>query len=325
MANQTDKTTPKSIGGYIDLQLPVGEEYYPNLVKLNTGRNALEYILRQKKYSKIYLPYFTCDVLLEPVKRLDVAHQFYTIDSHLDPVVDFELEHNACFLYTNYFGIKQDTVQKLSLQYKNLIVDNSQAFFSQPLPGVDTFYSCRKFFGVPDGAYLQISKKSSQKFHTDTSYGRFSHLIKSVDLDIEAGYADFVQHNKDLENNRIKNMSRLTQKILAAIDYKECARIRRRNFNFLHEHLKAQNLFKFSHNGHMSPMVYPFLNNDRQLKLHLIQKKIYVPTFWPNVFEWTTTGMYENYLARCMVPLPIDHRYSLQDMLYMLNILKQFL
>lgn len=313
------------MGGYIGLQLPVGEEYYPNLIKLNTGRNALEYILKQKKYTKIYLPYFTCDVLLEPIKKLDLQYQFYSIDSHLDPVLDFEIEHSACFLYTNYFGLKQETVQRLSGLYKNLIIDNSQAFFSKPLPGVDTFYSCRKFFGVPDGAYLQISKKSSQNFHVDTSFNRFSHLIKSTDLGTEAGYSDYLLNNKDLENNRIKSMSHLTHQLLCSIDYKECARIRKRNFNFLHDHLKNCNLYKFSSNGSNSPMVYPFLSNDRQLKLHLIQKKIYVPTYWPNVFEWTNSRMYENYLARCMVPLPIDHRYNLQDMLFMLNILKQFL
>jgi len=72
-------------------------------------------------------------------------------------------------------------------------------------------------------------------------------------------------------------------------------------------------------------MVYPFLVADRQLKLHLIQKKIYVATYWPNVFEWTTADMYENYLARCVVPLPIDHRYSLPDMFWLLTTLKQFI
>ncbi|ASU34757.1 hypothetical protein [Mucilaginibacter xinganensis] len=322
---QKDRTGLESIGGYFELQLTEGEEFYPNLIKLNTGRNALEYILRQKKYKKIYLPYFTCDVLLEPVERLKIARQFYSIDPRLDPIIDFELENDACFLYTNYFGLKSETTQKLGSKIQNLIIDNSQAFFSKPLPGVDTFYSCRKFFGVPDGAYLQINKKSNRKFPVDVSYHRFLHLIKSIDMGVEKGYASFLANNKDLERNNIKTMSYLTQKILAGIDYKECARIRKRNFNFLHEHLKEHNLFKFSSNGHHSPMVYPFLTNDRQLHLHLIQKRIYVPTYWPNVFEWTDATMFENYLARCLVPLPIDHRYSLQDMLFMLNTLKQFL
>jgi len=319
------KTTPKSIGGYFELQLTPGSEYYPNLIRLNTGRNALEYILKQKGYTKIYIPYFTCDVLLEPLIRLNIEYRFYSINEQLEPVIDFVIEPHACFLYTDYFGVKQDAVKRLSKQIKHLIVDNSQSFFSEALPGVDTFYSCRKFFGVPDGAYLQIRKKLSRKLPVDSSINRFSHLIKSIEQGTEAGYADFKANNEDLENNEIRSMSLLTQKILSGIDYAECARIRKRNFDFLHKHLEAANLFKFDIADDCVPMVYPFLHNARDLKVHLIQKKIFVATYWPNVFKWTNKKMYENYLARCLVPLPIDHRYNLQDMFYMLTILQQFI
>jgi len=319
------KTAPASMGGYMELQLHAGREHYPGLIRLNTGRNALEYILKQRGYDKIYLPFFTCDVVLEPVRKLNLLYQFYSIDENLDPIINFEIEPYACFLYTNYFGIKQKTIVELSRGISNLVVDNSQGFFSEPLPGIDTFYSCRKFFGVPDGAYLQISKKSHRKLPVDVSFNRFSHLIKSIDLGIEAGYADYKANNHALSDNNIMAMSHVTREILSGIEYTECMRVRKRNFNFLHKHLKDYNLFKFDFPEDQSPMVYPFLVADRQLKLHLIQKKIYVATYWPNVFEWTTADMYENYLARCVVPLPIDHRYSLPDMFWLLTTLKQFI
>ena len=322
---QNNRTALKSIGGYLELELPVGDEFYPNLIHLNTGRNALEYILRQKGYAKIYIPYFTCDVLLEPIEKLGIKHQFYSIDKNLDPIIDFDIEDDACFLYTNYFGLKQETVTELSYKIGNLIIDNSQAFFSEPLPKVDTFYSCRKFFGVSDGAYLQIKRKLVKKLPVDKSVHRFSHLIKSIDCGIEEGYEAYKQNNKDLENNEIRSMSAVTKKILSGIDYDACAKTRERNFHFLHKHLHEYNLFKFEIPEDCAPMVYPFLCNDKYLKVHLIQKKIYVATYWPNVFKWTKKGMYENYLARCLVPLPIDQRYNLQDMYYMLNTLRLFL
>jgi hypothetical protein len=319
------KTITHSIGGYLPLELPEIKEHYDNLVRLNTGRNALEYILKQGNYVKIYMPYFTCDVLLEPVRKLNIVHQFYNIDEALNPIIDFEIEPHACFLYTNYFGIKQATVDVLSKQIKNLIIDNSQAFFCDPLPGIDTFYSCRKFFGVPDGAYLQVKKKIYRNLPVDTSFGRLSHLVKSIDMGIEAGYPDYKANNKVLENNKIMVMSHFTQKVLSGINYAECFHIRKRNFNYLHKHLKDLNLLTFDFPDDEAPMVYPFLFDDRQLKLHLIQKKVYVATYWPNVFDWTSPKMFENFLARCLVPLPIDHRYTLQDMFYMLNVLKQFI
>lgn len=322
---QKTKPALKTIGGYFELQLSPGKEHYPDLVRLNTGRNALEYILKQKGYTKIYIPYFTCDVILQPINRLNIPYQFYSINEQLEPIIDFEIEPHSCFLYTNYFGIKQEAVKTLSKQIKHLIVDNSQAFFSEPLPGLDTFYSCRKFFGVSDGAYLQISKKLSKKLPVDSSLGRFSHLLKSIELGIEGGYSDFKANNDALDDNEIKCMSPLTQKILSSVDYDDCARIRKRNFNFLHKHLKGHNLLKFNTKEDYSPMVYPFLSADRDLKLHLIQKKIFVATYWPNVFKWTNSKMYENYLARCLVPLPIDHRYNLQDMFSMLTTLQQFI
>lgn len=40
----------KAIGGYFELELPYSEEYHKNALRLNTGRNAFEYILRSKKY-----------------------------------------------------------------------------------------------------------------------------------------------------------------------------------------------------------------------------------------------------------------------------------
>lgn len=313
------------IGGYLGLELSRGREFYPDLLRLNTGRNALEYIIRQKKYTKLYLPYFTCEVLLEPLVKLGVDYAFYRIDESLNPIIDFDIEPGAAFLYTNYFGIKQDPIKGLSLKIKNLIVDNSQAFFSEPLAGVDTFYSCRKFFGVPDGSYLHINRKINKKFPVDHSVERASHLLKSLDRGTEYGYRDYVANNVSLENNDIKIMSPLTKRILSGIDYEECAQARERNYNFLHKHLKEFNLLNADISKHTAPLVYPFLYNDRHLKVHLIQKKVFVATYWPNVFKWTTKQMFENYLAYNLVPLPIDQRYNLQDMFLMLNILKQLL
>lgn len=118
----------KAIGGYLELQLPSGKEYYPDLIKLNTARNALEYIVKVNQYSLVYVPYYTCEVILEPLKKLGVTFHFYTIDKNLDPIIDFKIAPTECLLYTNYFGIKQTTVNRLSRSIKNLIIDNSQAF-----------------------------------------------------------------------------------------------------------------------------------------------------------------------------------------------------
>lgn len=315
----------KTIGGFFQLQLSNGEEYYPSLLKLNTSRNALEYILRVKDYSKIYIPYFTCDTLLEPLLKLGVPYEFYTLDKQLDPIIDFEIGYGECFLYTNYFGLKQDTVETLSNNIKNLIVDNSQAFFSKPLDKIDTIYSCRKFFGVSDGAYLQLNSSLRLKIETDISFDRFLHLIKTIDVGQENAYKDFVENDKILESNDIKNMSVLTQKILCGINYQNCENARKQNFKYLQEKLAVINELDLEMSVDAVPMIYPFLISNDKVKTKLIDNKIFVPTYWPNVFKWTNDQMFENHLAKHLVPLPIDHRYTIKDMELIVRVLKDVL
>ncbi len=136
-----------SIGGYFELELSRGEEYHSDAIRLNTGRNAFEYILRAKKFNKVYLPFYTCDVMLEPITKLNLAYEFYSIDSNFLPIFNYSnVQENEVFVYNNYFGICDVQTREVAALCKNLIIDYSQAFYSKPIKGVDTFYSPRKFF-----------------------------------------------------------------------------------------------------------------------------------------------------------------------------------
>jgi len=322
---ETQTHSIKTIGGYIGLQLNDGEIYYPNLIALNTGRNALEYILRIRKYKTIYLPYFTCDVLLEPLKKLNLTYKFYSLDENLNPIIDFILDAHSCLLYTNYFGVKTDVVMYLSGKINNLIIDNAQAFFTRPIGNLDTFYSCRKFFGVPDGAYLNIETNHKLNLQRDESIDRFSHLIKSIDINIENGYPDYIENNNMLVNNDIKTMSQLTQSILAGTNYERCMAARKSNFAYLNKHFAEINLLPFNYSSLDVPMVYPLLINDRNLKKKLIEHKIFIATYWPNVYRWAAPDSYEYFLTENLIALPIDHRYELTDMKTIVSIIKSLL
>lgn len=315
----------KPLGGYLGLELRKGKEHYPHLIRLNTGRNALEYLLKVKPCRKIYIPYFTCEVILEPLKKLNIPYQYYTIDANMDPVMDFELQEEECLLYTNYFGLKQETVLKLSSQSDRLIVDNSQAFFCDPVAGTDTFYSCRKFFGVPDGAYLQAPGTARLKLRRDSSADRFSHLIKSIDQGIETGYMDYVENNNRLSGYPVRRMSALSRRILSSINYQSCKDRRNTNFQYLHEALKNNNEYEIDNSALNGPMIYPLLHPSAEIKGRLLAERIFVPTYWPNVLDWTDEGMFEHYLTTNLIALPVDHRYNLSDMKHILHVLNKLL
>lgn len=97
----------KSIGGYFELEFREGVQYHETALKLSTARQCLEYVLRAKCYNKIYVPFYTCDAILEPILKLGISYEFYHIDKNFEPVFDRAIEEDEVFLYTNYWGLKQ--------------------------------------------------------------------------------------------------------------------------------------------------------------------------------------------------------------------------
>ena len=305
----------KSIGGYFELELPHGKEYHSQAIALNSGRNALEYILQVRGYKLVYLPYYSCDVLLEPFEKLGVEYSFYHINGSLELDQPVALKDGEAILYINYFGLKQDYVSTLAAAYdKQLIVDNTQAFFAQPIDGIDTFYSCRKFFGVPDGAYLYCDQELDADLEQDYSWERMAHLLKRIDVSAEDAFADFREIEGKLKNNPTKNMSLLTHRIMSSIDYSAVAERRRQNYQQLDKALGNKNGMSLTLSAGEVPMVYPFLTTNKQLRERLIDNKIYVARYWPNVLDWCDKKDIDYQLATQLLPLPIDQRYGEEDM-----------
>ena len=313
----------EAIGGYFSLELPLREEYHKDAIRLNTGRNCLEYILRTRRYKKVYVPYYTCDAVMEPINKLGTPYEFYHIDIHLEITDRLTLRADEALLYTNYYGLKQRYVEQLAEKFgSQLIVDNTQAFYAKPLEGIDTFYTCRKFFGVADGAYLYTDKLLDEELEQDESYKRMAHLLKRIDLSPEEGFADFRKADDSLDNQPICKMSKLTQRIMLSIDYEAAAKKRRENYARLHQALGQHNNLSLSLEPDAVPLVYPFLSPIKGLREHLIENKIFVARYWPNVLEWTCKDDIEYLLACQMQPLPIDQRYGGEDMKKIIDIVK---
>ena len=305
----------KSIGGYFELELPQGDAYHRKAIALNTGRNCLEYILRVRQYKKVYIPYYTCEVILEPFNKLGIDYSFYHINQSLEIDRPFKIEIDEALLYTNYFGLKQHYIASLVGIYgKQLIVDNTQAFFAMPFEGIDTFYSCRKFFGVADGAYLYCDKALDQELEQDQSWQRMDYLLKRIDLSPEEGYGDFQVREQKLINQPIMLMSNLTKRIMSSIDYTMVAKKRRDNYKQLQSALGQSNRLKKPLAYDDVPMVYPYLTDHSNLHKRLINYNIYIAQFWPNVLKWCTPFDLGYNLTQCLLPLPIDQRYGKEDM-----------
>lgn len=87
------------------------------------------------------------------VKGYNINERFYPIS--------VELCKDELLLWTNYYGcMKKDTIKHVVKKYgEHLIIDNTQALFSEPIEEAYNVYSYRKFVGVSEGVVL--NKKTS--------------------------------------------------------------------------------------------------------------------------------------------------------------------
>jgi len=315
----------EAIGGYFHLELTQNKEYYTNFLRLNTARNALEYIIKARNYKKLLLPKYSCDSIIQPLKKNKIKFDFYTINEKLTPeLTNSTIDEETCLLVINYFGLLDEKISQITTLFRNIIIDNSQAFFSHPFENIDTFYSVRKFFGVPDGAYLFTNVFLEEKIGKSISWNFFDFLTKRIDLSPEEGYSDFLKNEERLNDQPIKIMSDLTLQILRSIDYDAVKKKRIENFWFLHMKLKDINELSFliEESNFNTPMIYPLLINKKGLRESLISNHIYIAQYWQEVLKRTNSHDWERYLSKNLIPLPIDHRYSINDMKRILKILK---
>lgn len=313
----------KSFGDYLEPDLRPGKHYHEGAIRLNTGRCCLEYIVKAKQYKKLYIPYYTCCVVTDSLKACNVAYEFYSINESLEPVKEYKLSPDEAFVYTNYYGLTNNVAIKLADIYATqLIVDNTLAFYEKPIPGIDTFYSARKFFGVADGAYLYTDTQLDEDLEQDFSFDRMLFLLKRMDTSIEEAHAIAGINEIKLLYQPIKKMSKLTEKILTGTDYEAIKNTRIENYLYLDSALKNENLLKIDYPKDSVPLLYPFLSAENNLRERLIKNKIYITVYFPNVYEWCTEDQLEYKLTKYNMPLPTNQRYNVEDMAQMVKIIK---
>jgi hypothetical protein len=307
----------KPIGGYFELELKPGPHHYHDAAfPMKSGRSALHHILNFIKPSLVFIPYYTCDALLEPFITANVKYTFYAINEYLEPETLPELNDGEYFLYINYFDIKRGTVAQLSAKYKDqLIVDCTQAFFMKGNNTSWFFNSCRKFFGVPDGSYLYTPARMLFPVIEAKNEGYvMTHLLNRFNGHAREGYSSFLE-NEILAGNGILGMSKLSEYLLSNIDYEDAMEKRKANYSYVHNRLKGMNLFDASFHVGGVPMCYPLLPTNIINTQTLAADNIFIPSFWKDTHNRNMEGFeIEKKLTTHLLPLPVDQRYSITEM-----------
>ena len=302
----------KEYGGYIELDTYRLPMLHDGATALNCGRNCLAYLIKARNIKKIKLPYFMCDSVFEVCKKYGAEMSFYHIDMSFKPV-DITLADDEWLYVMNYYGqLTREYISELKAKYRRVIIDNAQSYFDMPITDTDTLYTCRKFFGVADGAFLYSDSKPEEDLPLDESFDRMRFLLGRFERTASEFYADNVANNELFDNEPIKRMSKLTDNLLHGIDYEYVKKRRTENYRMYHEKLKAINELELREVE--GAFAHPLLiKNGEVIRKALQQKKIYIPTLWPNVVNEMPVDSPEYRFARDILPLPCDQRYAQKD------------
>jgi len=315
----------EEIGCHFKFEKLTGTPYHNTNLMLSSGRNCLRYILKERKITTLYLPYFLCESLSDVAKLENVNIIYYHVDNELLPLdINMDKLNDNTYLYiVNYYGLLTNKIDDLIDKYKFVIIDNTQDFFDKNKHCADTIYNYRKYFGVPDGACIVSDTLS---YNPTYSKGvSLDKLIEMVSRD-ETGeffhYSSFAEADKYFKNEDLKYMSNYTRNYLNAIDYNTILKNRLRNYKFLVQQISKYNNLDLKEKK--INFMYPLLIDDGEsLRSYLKENNIYSIKLWPNVL-WNGSNSEEIKRAQNMILLPIDQRYSTDDMQYMCDIIDNY-
>lgn len=318
----------KEIGGYMGFDLNNLNQFpYPNSRKYNSARSAFGDLLRNLKVESIWIPKFICDTMLKPLEILKINIKFYDLDIKFYPQIPSKLEKNDYLLYVNYFGICTQNQEKLLSLYPRdkIIFDHSQAFFVEPFLGSHTIYSPRKFFAVADGGLL-ITEKDVEDVkklqHEDELIEQYKHLFIRFVSNAQQGYMQFQKAETMFNDCVPKKISPITELILNNINYSDIKEKRLNNFKYLHAKLGKFNQLNICLENLESPLTYPFLSNKKHSE-YLIQHKIFVPTYWNDCLTRVSSNSTEYQFVNKITHLVCDHRSSIDDMQFQIDIIEK--
>lgn len=296
------------------------DKYNCNKVDVDSGRSAIQYILETGTYKRIWLPIYNCPLVESRiVSTTNVEIKWYNLNCDFSPQIDeAELKEADAILWVNYCGVMpQQLINKVcDIQNRtmaHIIIDNIPAYFSEPREQVYNIYSCRKFLGVPDGGHIIKAAIEKRTLPTYSSAENYLYLLKAYEEGSNAAYENYLtSENRFKESNVAYGMPKLTKRILENIDYAAIKSKRKENFDRFHQYLSSSNRMKMDAES-MTPSVYPYLTSCKDLREKLLNNRVYVSRFWKSVLSNALSNDFERDLSEYLIPLPIDQRYTIED------------
>lgn len=324
-ANSYTPLMQDMMGGFFGLELPEYNNFPFTESEFcaftNSGRTALACILdNMPSPRRLYIPRYICHTLEEPLTGFST--ETYGCRADLSPILPDDAQKEDVIILVDYFGLTAQHVRDAAAQFPGqVIVDATTALFRKPGEQFPTFYSPRKFVGVPDGgvacAPFPLMRRPEE---TASSSATALHLLQRIESGALSAATSAQQAENVLCGTRLA-MSPLTHRLLCSIDFQTVSQKRLSNYRTLHRALASLNRLKLPEHPDTAPMYYPFVCGIPGMRDDLIDAGVALPLFWEEVIDTTPAHSTENTLSRTLLPLPIDQRYDENDMQHLLRLI----
>jgi Predicted pyridoxal phosphate-dependent enzyme apparently involved in regulation of cell wall biogenesis len=281
---------------------------------------------------KFLLPDFLCQVVPDTLTVDNVSYSYYRIRPDLTIDWDSVKKQQYDVLYIiNYFGARHRSITEHIAD--NTIVIEDNVFLPVVEPTADYkkwigFNSFRKISCMADGSIVRSTVKLDDSL-INTELAGFQELkyrAKQLKYEYihdgshtEEEYLRLFQEAEGLidRQNEIYRMSDTSLQLLLRF-YRNLDReysVRKANFSTLKNELGSYGI-KFDPEY---PNLFPMLVEQRdELRSYLCERNIFLPVHWPPV-----CGA-DNPLTGRILSIPVDSRYTTDDMLYAANAVKSF-
>jgi hypothetical protein len=299
-----------AVGGFFELDWwHTGSLPHPGCLVLATGRACLRVILQQARPKRVWVPFYTCDASLRPFAEEGIPTAWYSLGADLFPEPMPQLAPGDMLLWTNYFGLMGHHTRRLIEVYgaAAVILDETHHLFEFERSAGWSFTSIRKYFGVPDGAFLHtpvpVSLSSPRLDRPRLDAGALRLLGRQAEA-----FAAFREHEAGLDCE-VRAISERSERMLRGLDLDGIGARRRQNLAHLHQRLGGINTLKWQSSD--TPFCYPFLPPVPIPHARLHALGYFVPRLWPEPLTREDAGFaVERHLSQNLLPLPVDHRYD---------------
>jgi len=301
-----------------------------------SGRTAIDLIIQDivktSSVRSVYMPAWGCDSMLAPFVHRNIQLNFYDVcfDGHLRCYTD-SLDRIDIFYLTNYFGYENaidiEVVKQFKAKGSVVLYDRTHSFLMEEdpyLPLADySFASIRKWMDVIAGAEVKGVREHLLKPCPYLTCKEEAMRMKRAFIDGDASidkqaflnlYGEFGHHlAEDYQNYE---MDALSYALYKTEDFSVVRRKRRKNAQYLHDHLKGVR-FVGDLTDNAVPLFVPVLFDTTEqrnaIRKKLIEAQIYCPIHWPKPIQ-TPWNFEANRIYDTELSLICDQRYDLSDM-----------